>query len=181
MASGKVVFRDAPRIANHLDARARVSGSVRRAPEPDADIRIRVPVAARDADAIAALLGQLGYPATGEEVTRRLAILGGFDHAVVLVAEVQGRIAGIVTGHLFPSVHANEPASWLTTLVVDSERRNAGIGSRLAAHIEEWAASRGAVRISVSSGLQREDAHRFYERLGYRRSGVRLTKTLPPK
>lgn len=131
-----------------------------------------------DAPAIADLLGQLGYPATAAEVVERMERLARFPHTTVLVAEVDGRVGGVVTGHLFPSIHATPITAWLTTLVVGAGFRSHGVGRRLAESVEAWARQAGAVRISVTSGSHRDGAHAFYERIGYERSGVRLTRRL---
>lgn len=131
-----------------------------------------------DAAAIAELLGQLGYPATSEEVIERLGPLRAFQGAIVLVAETDGRIVGVAAGHVFPSIHSTSVVAWLTTLVVREGSQRSGIGRQLAASVEEWARHAGAARISVTSGLHRDGAHAFYERLGYARTGVRLTKAL---
>ena len=133
---------------------------------------------ASDGEAIADLLGQLGYPTTPGEAEARLARLQEHGHAIAIVAEVQGRVAGLVTAHSFPSIHDTPPVAWLTTLVVDAVHANRGVGRQLCAAAEEWAAQRGAVRISVSSGTHRDEAHAFYERIGYQRTGLRLTKTI---
>jgi GNAT superfamily N-acetyltransferase len=134
--------------------------------------------AGADASAIADLVGQLGYPASVGEVIDRLERLRAFGDAVTLVKEVDGRVVGVVTGHVFPSIHSTPPVAWLTTLVVDTSMHGRGIGRELVAAVEEWAKSQGAVRLSVTSGKQRGDAHAFYERLGYERTGVRLAKSL---
>jgi GNAT superfamily N-acetyltransferase len=134
--------------------------------------------AGADASAIADLVGQLGYPASVGEVVDRLERLRAFRDAVALVKEVDGRVVGVVTGHVFPSIHSTPPVAWLTTLVVDKRMHGRGVGRELVAAVEEWAKSQGAVRLSVTSGKQRGDAHAFYERLGYERTGVRLAKAL---
>ena len=138
---------------------------------------IRPPTAA-DVSAIAELLGELGYPAAASEVVTRLNRLIDFPYATILVAEVEGAIAGVVTGHVFPSIHATAIAAWLTTLVVGAAFQSRGVGRHLAAAVEDWARDAGAVKISVTSGMHRDGAHAFYERIGYERSGVRLTKRL---
>ena len=140
-------------------------------------ILVRAPTSA-DAAAIAELLDQLGYPASAADVTARLERLDAFSYATVLVAEHDRRIVGLVTGHVFPSIHATPIVGWLTTLVVHSDAHGLGIGRTLAAAVEGWARQQGAVRISVTSGKQRAAAHAFYERIGYERTGVRLTKAL---
>jgi len=133
-----------------------------------------------DAATLAVLLEQLGYPAAPEAVVERLARLDQLRTAVVLVAELHGEVVGLATSHVFPSIHATPPAAWLTTLVVHDAHRGAGIGAELCRVVEEWAGTQGAIRISLTSGLQRAGAHMFYERLGYQRTGVRLGKTLTP-
>lgn len=134
------------------------------------------PPTARDAPAISALVAQLGYPAPAEAIPARLAALGSDSKAIALVAETGGEIVGIVTGHIIHSIHDDHPVAQLTTLVVADAHRGAGVGSLLVSRIEEWAKASGAGRISLTSGLQRHESHRFYENRGYERSGVRLAK-----
>jgi GNAT superfamily N-acetyltransferase len=133
-----------------------------------------------DAAMLAVLLEQLGYPATADEVVERLARLGQLRTAVVLVGEVKNEVVALATSHVFPSIHATPPAALLTTLVVHAAHRGAGIGAALCRAVEDWARAQGAIRISLTSGLQRAGAHVFYERIGYQRTGVRLGKTLTP-
>jgi GNAT superfamily N-acetyltransferase len=85
---------------------------------------------------------------------------------------------GLVTGHVIPSIHSTPVVALLTTLVVDERCARTGIGKQLATAVEDWAREQGAVRISVTSGKHRDGAHAFYERIGYDRTGVRLTKIL---
>jgi GNAT superfamily N-acetyltransferase len=136
------------------------------------------PATAGDAAAIAALLGELGYPSAAADVVVRLERMAAAVGTVALVAERDGRVVGLATGHLIPSIHATPIVAWLTTLVVDARHHGGGVGRQLAEAVEAWARDAGAVRISVTSGLHREGAHAFYEHIGYVRSGVRLTKTL---
>jgi GNAT superfamily N-acetyltransferase len=133
-----------------------------------------------DAASIAGLLEQLGYPSTSEEVAARLLRLSDFGSAIVHVAEAGGQPAGVITCHVFPSIHATTPTAWLTTLVVDKQFAGQGVGRALTSSAEAWARSRGASRIVVTSGNHREAAHAFYEHLGYARTGVRLAKLLSP-
>jgi GNAT superfamily N-acetyltransferase len=136
------------------------------------------PARPADAATIALLLGQLGYPATGGEVAVRLQQLDAHGHAVTYVADRDGQVLGVVTGHVYPSIHATSIAAWLTTLVVSDQDRATGVGRALTEAIEKWARERGAERLSVTSGNQRHAAHAFYEHLGYERTGQRLTKKL---
>ena len=131
-----------------------------------------------DAEALSALVGQLGYPATAHELPGRLEALIGQANVVALVAELEHGVVGLVTLHLIRSIHASQPVAWLTSLVVDEAARGRGVGGALVRRAEEWARERGATRIAVTSALRRTAAHEFYERLGYARTGVRLGRSL---
>lgn len=57
---------------------------------------------------------------------------------------------------------------WVCDLVTDQSLRSHGFGEQLLNYAHQWAKDNGYTNISLSSGLQREDAHRFYtERMGY--------------
>jgi len=136
---------------------------------------------ASDAQALSELLTQLGYPSSVSEIAARLEALRAFPSAVAVVAvNGFGEVVGLVTGHLFPSIHDNQLVAWLTTLVVLEDARGAGIGSSLVTHIEQWAMRNGARRLALTSGAHREEAHAFYERRDYERTGLRFAKHLYP-
>jgi predicted N-acetyltransferase YhbS len=137
------------------------------------------PAAPSDAPTLSDLLAQLGYPASESEIPARLAALASFPNAAAFVATNGfGEVVGLVTVHLIPSVHDNEPVAWLTTLVVLEDAREAGIGSQLVRHVERWAVQKGARRISVTSGIHRKATHAFYEKRDYESTGLRFGKKL---
>lgn len=139
-------------------------------------LKIR-PAASGDAATLGRLLEQLGYPTNADEIPRRLEKLHARPGTAVLVAENDsGEVVGVVTIHLFPALHADEPAAWLTAVVVEETARGQGVGSALVARAEEWAAEQGAHRIQLTSALHREAAHEFYKARDYEHTGVRLTK-----
>jgi len=144
---------------------------------PDTDLATRS-AAPRDADAIARLLGELGYPTAPEQVPARLERLSSDARAVVIVAEESGRVIGLATAHTHSSIHVDGEVAWITSLVVGSARRKHGVGRRLVAALEAWARSRGCVRLSVTTALHRHEAHAFYERLGFEFTGRRYTRPL---
>jgi len=131
-------------------------------------VRVRTAGAA-DADAVANLSTQLGYPTTGPEVAGRLGLFLSSPEHAVLVAEDPG---GAVVGWLHACVHhfiGGEPCAEIAGLVVDERHRGRGIGRLLMAEAERWAAGRGLKIVNVRSRVERALAHRFYEELGYRR------------
>lgn len=52
---------------------------------------------------------------------------------------------------------------FINDLVTDSSHRSKGYGEKLLDYIHEWAREKGAQYVSLESGIQRKDAHRFYE------------------
>lgn len=52
---------------------------------------------------------------------------------------------------------------WVYDLVTDEDHRSEGYGRRLLEFIYDWAERKNCEKVALSSGLQREDAHRFYE------------------
>jgi GNAT superfamily N-acetyltransferase len=94
------------------------------------------------------------------------------------VAEIDGIVVGLATVHAFTSIHAEREVAWLTTLIVGHDARHRGVGRALVAAAERWAGERGCQRLSVNTGLDRDDAHAFYGRLGYAHSGRRYSKAL---
>jgi GNAT superfamily N-acetyltransferase len=139
-------------------------------------LRIRQAVP-EDAPALALLLDQLGYPADAAEIPKRLENVYARPGSTVLVAEDEkGDVVGVVTVLLLQTLHTNEPAAWLTAVVVEEKTRGKGVGSTLVTRAEEWAAEHGALRISLTSALHRESAHEFYKARDYEHTGVRLTK-----
>jgi GNAT superfamily N-acetyltransferase len=86
------------------------------------------------------------------------------DHAEVLIAEVDGCVAGICTVYDdIDSVRFGRRA-WVEDLAVDPGQRSQGLGKALLDAAKEWARDRGASHLELDSATTRADAHRFYER-----------------
>jgi GNAT superfamily N-acetyltransferase len=88
------------------------------------------------------------------------------EGAQVLVADVDGKIAGFCTVYdEFESVRFGHRA-WIEDLAVDPEQRSRRIGKALLDAAKDWARDRGATHLELDSAETRPDAHRFYEREG---------------
>ena len=61
---------------------------------------------------------------------------------------------------------------------VSGAHRSRGIGATMMARAEEWARERGALFVELGSNKKRQDAHRFYVRLGYANSHEGFKKIL---
>jgi len=144
------------------------------------DIRIRE-ITPLDAPEAAFLSGELGYPVELDAIRHRIEYLMCQPDHVIFVASYPEGIAGwisvAITHHLCVESRAE-----ITALVVSSELRSRGIGRLLVERAEQWALSRGLKEMLVRSRETREDAHRFYTRLGFVAShiGMKLDLTRPP-
>ncbi|HET6360837.1 MAG TPA: GNAT family N-acetyltransferase [Gemmatimonadota bacterium] len=122
--------------------------------------------AVSDAASLARLATQLGYPTTEMEARNRAAAILGLPEHRVLVAETDGGVVGWI--HVAPSVTLESDASAeIAGLVVDEAFRGMGIGARLMAEAEAWAATQGYGLMRVRSNVKRKRARRFYERAGF--------------
>jgi len=131
----------------------------------------------RDSDGLARLIGQLGYAATPGEVAERLAAMAA-EGRVVLVAELEGAVVGCLSTSVMRVLHRPAPVGRISMMVVDEALRSRGIGAALVQAAEDALAAQGCYMIEVTSNMRRTEAHRFYERLGYARTSVRLAKEL---
>jgi len=131
-----------------------------------------------DAQAVAELLGHLGYPAPAAEIPARLARLRAGGDADALVAVADDRVVGLATVHARDVLHQARPFVQLTALVVPPEMRGRGVGRTLVSAVERWAASRGADRLVLTTALHRAEAPAFYERLGFEHTGRRYARRI---
>ncbi|GAB3756857.1 GNAT family N-acetyltransferase [Microlunatus parietis] len=121
-----------------------------------------------DAATIDELLHQLGYPQHVPGATAaRLTAWADHPDGAAYVAEVDGTVLGVVAVHCCPFFERDGSWGRIVALVVSLEARGLGVGSRLVAEAEAFAAGRGCVRMEVTSADRRRDAHAFYRRLGY--------------
>ena len=126
------------------------------------------PADPRDEAALSRLCGDLGYAAPEAAIGPRLRGLVASAGDAVLVAEGHaGDVAGFVHAAVRLSL-TDEPLAEILALVVAPEARGRGAGSDLLAAAEAWSRGRGCLSVRVRTRVEREGAHRFYARAGYR-------------
>jgi len=138
---------------------------------------------ASDAERVAELCGQLGYPSSAVEVRARFDVLCGRpDEGMFVAADGAAGIDAVIGWvHVRPSLTLeSDPCAEIAGLVVDAAARSAGVGQALVAAAERWAVEHGYGEIRVRSNVVRERAHAFYRRLGYEvvKAQVNFRKTL---
>jgi GNAT superfamily N-acetyltransferase len=130
--------------------------------------RMKIRTALRkDAEQLAELTTQLGYPSTATQIRTRLGQLRPASKHIVFVAELPG--AGVI-GWLHVSVTnllESDLRAEVNGLVVADGQRSLGAGAKLIDAAENWARRQGCKAMNVRSNLIRERAHKFYEREGY--------------
>jgi len=111
-------------------------------------------------------------------VAARIARLSTVAGSAMLVATRSKCVCALATLHLIPLFHRDASLARITSFIVTNAARRSGVGSALLAACEDYAMSHGAERVEVTSGDRRPDAHAFYERRGFEREGVRMTRWL---
>jgi GNAT superfamily N-acetyltransferase len=131
-----------------------------------------------DAQRVSQLMTELGYPTTVEAMRDRLEAIVADPNYATFVADTKACVVGVAGATLGKHYEKDGVYCQLLVLAVSSTARGQGTGSRLVEAVERWAESKGARAIVVNSALHRGDAHRFYERRKYARTGYRFVKQL---
>lgn len=119
-----------------------------------------------DADSIAALSTELGYPNSGSDIGARLKkLLDLPTHAVFVLCDDDG-VRGFVAAEHRLLLESGERVD-IVGLMVDAGCRRSGGGSALLTAAELWAMKRGVPQLRVRSNVQREPSHPFFQALGY--------------
>jgi GNAT superfamily N-acetyltransferase len=142
---------------------------------PEADLRSATPM---DADDVAALLTELGYPCERAEAAERIGAIIDNDRQVLVVARCGGVVCGLIALDFMYYLPLGTTTCRVTALVVTPEAQGRGLGRQLLREAERRARGAGAARIELASGSQRTDAHQFYKACGYSDGTVRFIKRL---
>jgi GNAT superfamily N-acetyltransferase len=124
------------------------------------------PASPADAEAIATLFTDEGYPSGPSDIVERL---GRFDseYSRVLVADHDGEVLGFVAVHALPRFEHSDRIIRVMALVVDAGVRERGIGRLLMEEAENLGREVGAAFSEITAGHHRPEAKRLYEELGY--------------
>ncbi|MBO9670891.1 MAG: GNAT family N-acetyltransferase [Sphingobium sp.] len=135
------------------------------------------PASSGDSAAIAHLISQLDYDVRAADVAERLSLMEA-EGFTVLIAELDGAVIGCLSTSVMRVLHRPAPVGRISMMVVDAGSRNRGIGAQLVRAAEAALRVQGCYMVEVTSHMRRGDAHRFYERLGYEKTSVRLMRML---
>jgi ribosomal protein S18 acetylase RimI-like enzyme len=99
---------------------------------------------------------------------------------VVLVAELNAAVVGYVYAGLEPQSwkELREACGFIHDVVVAEGGRRAGVATALIEAAIEWLHAHGAPRVMLWTAQRNEGAQRLFERLGFRRTMVEMTREL---
>ena len=120
-----------------------------------------------DAESIAVLSGELGYPAEAKTVRERLRrILARDDQRVIVAERPGGAVCGWLQAHYTEALESGSRVEIVGLIVLDGMRRR-GVGRSLIAQAETWASEISAETLVARSNAKRVESHEFYPSLGY--------------
>ncbi|HEX3428784.1 MAG TPA: GNAT family N-acetyltransferase [Candidatus Limnocylindrales bacterium] len=124
------------------------------------------PATEADAERLAGLLTDEGYPTGPSDIVERLERFSS-PHSRVIVAENGGEALGFVAVHALPRFEHSDRVLRIMALVVDAGVRERGVGRLLMEEAERLGRDLDAAFAEVTAGHHRPDARRLYEELGY--------------
>ncbi len=131
-----------------------------------------------DCAALVSLLTELGYPHEPHFVAEKIEQLQNKPQDRIIVAVHGSEIVGLASLHIIPMLHLSGNVCRVTSLVVSHKHRRKHIGERLLKTAEAYAKIHDCVKVEITSGDQRSDAHAFYQQVGYQEVSRRFIKLI---
>ena len=137
------------------------------------------PAYSDDIEQLAGLLAELfeiedDFVIDRKNQLRGLQLLLENPDALVLVAEINGKIIGMASLQRLISTAAGEYVGLIEDVVVTHSFRGQGIGSKLLESIFAEADARGYARLALGADLRNTKAIGFYKRFGFSASNMGL-------
>lgn len=111
----------------------------------------------------------LGYNVDVENVKKQIEKLTNDKNQHIIIGyedEITRKIIGFVHAQMYESFYSDLGLNILG-LAVNPDFQGRGIGRKLMNKLEEYAVDNNISFIRLNSALKREEAHKFYEHIGY--------------
>lgn len=119
-----------------------------------------------DAPRIAGLSRELGYEISEEKTLENIKIIEKSEFEIVFVAVLNDELVGWIQMSCITRLESGTFCE-ITGLVIDKKQRGNGIGRQLVDTAIDWSRNHNSTTVRVRSNIVRNDAHRFYEQLGF--------------
>lgn len=108
----------------------------------------------------------LGYDYDYEMQKAKIKAVLNDNSQVIFVADIGDKVVGYIHLANYDVIYADNFKNCLG-LAVDNDYKRNGIGSALLNKAEDWSKEHGASGIRLCSGIERDNAHKFYLSQGY--------------
>jgi len=115
-----------------------------------------------------------------QKVRHLMAGLIGGGYGIVFVAEKDGEIIGGIAGGIAEFWFCNESHGFDYSFFVHPEHRGGSAAFRLLVAFESWCKRMGCkhIDIGITTGIHVEKTTRFYEKMGFEKSGQLFRKII---
>lgn len=118
-----------------------------------------------------------GHEISAADMKNRLDLVGKSSIDELYVCEADGRVQGVLGFRIRENIEAASRFGEISVIVTSAASRRLGIGKAMMAHAEKLAKEKGCIGTWLVTDLDREEeAHRFYQSLGYKINGYRFIK-----
>ncbi len=102
------------------------------------------------------------------------------DDVAIFVAEQDGQVVGYVYAGLEPQSwkELREAAGFIHDVIVGAAAQRSGVATALVEAAAQWLRARGAPRVLLWTASPNVAAQRLFERLGFRRTMIEMTREL---
>jgi GNAT superfamily N-acetyltransferase len=122
-----------------------------------------------------------GSVLTLEEARKLFRRLQSYPDYKLFIAAAGGEILGVFAMIIMDNLgHRGAPSALVEDVVVRQEWRQRGIGREMMRFAMNRAREKGCYKLVLSSNKNREEAHRFYENLGFQKHGYSFLVELNP-
>ena len=117
-------------------------------------------------ESIIELTKELGYSVTREEIENKIKKFSSSLTEKVLIAEID-RVVGWMHVSLVEPLESKAFIE-IRGIVVNSEYRKQGIGTKLIQAAEKWGKEKGCKKIRIRTNVKRTETRKYYSNLNYK-------------
>lgn len=100
------------------------------------------------------------------------------DRDEYLCVELNGKVIGFCAFAIVNNFWQEGHIAYVYAMIIDDAFRGQGIGTELLKKVFNQAKLRGCKKIELDSGFPREEAHKFYENMGFTKRAYLFSKDL---